>query len=65
MSKTKVSWLLCIGKLVSKTDNAMHFARLVKQASVDFVLDLFVYYTLGMSQFVFGAYIRLNNLGKL
>ena len=37
MSKAKVSWLLCIGRLVSKTDNVMHFARLVKQASVDSV----------------------------
>ena len=26
-------WLLCIGRLVSKTDNVMHFARLVEQAS--------------------------------
>ena len=41
MSKTKVSWLLCIGRLVSKTDNVMHFARLVKQASVDLVSDPF------------------------
>ena len=41
MSKAKVSWLLCIGRLVSKTDNVMHFARLVKQASVDLVSDPF------------------------
>ena len=41
MSKTKVSWLLCIGRLVSKTDNVMHFACLVKQASVDLVSDLY------------------------
>ena len=37
MPKAKVSWLLCIGRLVSKTDNVMHFARLVKQAGVDLV----------------------------
>ena len=41
MPKAKVSWLLCIGRLVSKTDNVMHFARLVKQASIDLVSDLF------------------------
>ena len=41
MSKAKVSWLLCIGRLVSKTDNVMHFACLVKQGSVDLVSDLF------------------------
>ena len=41
MPKAKVSWLLCIGRLVSKTDNVMHFARLVKQACVDLVSDLF------------------------
>ena len=41
MSKAKVSWLLCIGRLVSKTDNVMHFARLVRQASVDLASDLF------------------------
>ena len=35
MSEAKVSWLLCIGILVSKTDNVMHFAYLVKQVSVD------------------------------
>ena len=29
-------------ELVSKTDNVMHFARLVKQACVDLVSDLFV-----------------------
>ena len=39
MSKAKVSWLLCIGRLVSKTDNVMHFACLVKHASVDLVSD--------------------------
>ena len=33
MPKAKVSWLLCIGRLVSKTDNVMHFARLLEQAS--------------------------------
>ena len=37
MLKAKVSWLLCIGRLVFKTDNVMHFARLVKQAGVDMV----------------------------
>ena len=41
MSKAKVSWLLCIGRLVSKTDNVMHFAHSVKQASVDLVSDPF------------------------
>ena len=35
MFEAKVSWLLCIGILVSKTDNVMHFAHLVKQVSVD------------------------------
>ena len=35
----------------------MHFARLVKQASVDLTSDLFVYYRLGMSQIVFVAYM--------
>ena len=39
-------------RLVSKTDNVMHFARLVKQASVDLVSDLFVYYRLGCEPFV-------------
>ena len=43
MSKAKVSWLLCIGRLVSKTDNVMHFARLVEQASATGFCDLFVY----------------------
>ena len=37
MCKAKVSWVLCIGRLVSKTDNVMHFAHLVKQASADWV----------------------------
>ena len=41
MSKAKVSWLFGIGRLVSETDNVMHFACLVKQASVDLVSDLF------------------------
>ena len=52
MSKAEVSWLLCIGRLVSKTDNVMHFARLVKQGCVDLVSDLFVYYRLGCEPFV-------------
>ena len=39
MSKAEVSWLLCIGRLVSKTDNVMHFACLVKQANIDLVSD--------------------------
>ena len=52
MAKAKVSWLLRIGRLVSKTDNVMHFARLVKQACVDLVSDLFVYYRLGCEPFV-------------
>ena len=50
---------------MSKTDNVMHLAHLVKQTSVDLASDLFCYYRLGMSQFVIGAYFRLNNLGKL
>ena len=37
MSEAKVSWLRCIGKLVSKADNAMHFAHLLKQVSDDHV----------------------------
>ena len=52
MSKAKVSWLLCIGRLVSKTENVMHFAHLVKQVCVDLVSDLFVYYRLGCEPFV-------------
>ena len=52
MPKAKVSWLLCIKRLVSKTDNVIHFARLVKQACVDLVSDLFVYYRLGCEPFV-------------
>ena len=36
MLEVKVSWLLCLGRLVSKIDNVMHFACLVKQASVDY-----------------------------
>ena len=43
MSKAKVPWLLCIGRLVCKTDNVRHFAHLVKQAGVDLVSDLFVW----------------------
>ena len=35
MFEAKVSWLLYIGTLVSKTDNVMHFAHLVKHVSVD------------------------------
>ena len=56
MSKAKVSWLLCIGRLVSKTDNVMHFAHLVEQASATRFCDLFVY----------GAYIGIKgfNNGK-
>ena len=57
MSKAKVSWLLCIGRLVSKTDNVMHFARLVEQASVTRFCDLYVYYRLGCYLFVYGAYM--------
>ena len=40
MSEAKVSWLLCIGKLVSKADNVMHFAHFVNQVSIDHVLWL-------------------------
>ena len=57
MPKAKVSWLLCIGRLVSKTDNVMHFARLVEQASVTRFCDLYVYYRLGCDLFVYGAYM--------
>ena len=32
-----VSWFLCIGRLVSKTDNVMHFVCLVNPSSVDLV----------------------------
>ena len=32
-----VLWLLYIGRLVSKTDNVMNLAHLVKQASVDWI----------------------------
>ena len=39
-------------RLVSKTDNVIHFARLVKQACVNLVSDLFVYYRLGCEPFV-------------
>ena len=35
--RTFESWLLCIGRLISKTDNIMHFACLVKPAGVDLV----------------------------
>ena len=48
MPGAEVSWLLYIGRLVSKTGNVMHFTRLVKQARVDSVYD----------RFVFGAYIK-------
>ena len=56
MPKAKVSWLLCIGRLVSKTDNVMYFARLVEQASVTRFCDLYVYHRLGRDLFVYGAY---------
>ena len=36
MLEAKVSWLLCLGRLVSKIDNVRHFARLVNLASVDY-----------------------------
>ena len=35
MSVAKVSYILYIGRLVSKADNVMHLAHLVKQGSVD------------------------------
>ena len=57
MSKAKVSCLLCIGRLVSKTDNVMHFACLVEQASVTRFCDLYVYYRLGGDLFVYGTYM--------
>ena len=37
--KAEVSRLLCFGRLVSKIDNVMHFASLVKQASVDWMVS--------------------------
>ena len=43
MLEAKVSWLLCIGRLVSKTENVMHFAQLVKQPSVDSVSDWYLF----------------------
>ena len=61
MPKAKVSWLLCIGRLVSKTDNVMHFACLVEQASVTRFCDLYVYYRLGCDLFVYGAYIKTSH----
>ena len=35
MAEAKLYGLLYIGKLVSKTDNIMHLAHLVKQVGVD------------------------------
>ena len=66
MPKAKVSWLLCIGRLVSKTDNVIHFAHLVKQACVDLVSDLFVYYRLGCEPFVcsWGLHIQSCQLWR-
>ena len=52
MLQAKVSWLLCIERLISKADNVIHFACLVKQACVDLVSDQFVYYRLGCELFV-------------
>ena len=37
MSEAKGLWLLYFRKLVSKADNAMHYAHLVKQVSIDHV----------------------------
>ena len=37
MSEAKTSLFLCIGILVSKTDNVINFAHLVKKVSVDYV----------------------------
>ena len=42
----------------------MHFACLVKQACVDLASDLFVYYRLGMSLYVFGAYKNFESENK-
>ena len=39
MLEAKVSCLRCLGRLVSKIDNVMHFACLVKQGSVNSVSD--------------------------
>ena len=55
MSKAKVSWILCIGRLVSKTDNVIHFARLVKQAGVDLV---------SWPICLYGAYMQLRLMQK-
>ena len=38
MSKARVFWLLCIGRLVSKTDNILHLAHLAKQVGVYYIL---------------------------
>ena len=64
MSKAKVFWLLCIGRLVSKTDNVMHFARLVEQASATGFCDLFVYgaYMVHHSMWVGTVSIWANSL---
>ena len=35
--KAMVLWLLYFARLVSTTDNVMHFARLIKQTSADLV----------------------------
>ena len=37
MSENKVWGLLYIGRLVSKTDNVMHLAHLVKQVGADYI----------------------------
>ena len=42
MSKVNAWWFLCIDRLVSETDNVMHFQPLAKQANVDLVSDEFV-----------------------
>ena len=46
------AWHCLFWRLVSKTDNVIHFACLVKQARVDLVSDLFVYYRLGCEPLV-------------
>ena len=38
--------LLCIGRLVFKTDNIMHLAHLVKQVSVDYVFITKIIFTM-------------------
>ena len=47
MPETKVQWLLCLSRLVSKIDNIMLFAQLVKQASINcyFFLEVLLWHS--------------------